>query len=365
ALNYATAERLLQDGSRVIGVLARDGLSHRTWDVGARFTINATGPWLGAANSGLPHPHLERRITAFSKGVHLVTRPLLADAAVAVATHHRSQASIQRGGRHFFIIPWRGQSLIGTTNVPFDGDIEAVGATPSDVRTFLDDINAALPGAGLSEDAVRYAFAGLYPLTETDIRPDVYQGTGHYQLVDHAPSGLAGYATALGAKYTTARLLAERAVDLALRGMGRPHIPSTTRAEPLSGRRVHDARAERSKAVASHRDLIDATVADHLYSQYGDDMAAVVTLGQNTPNGLALLADARHDIEATVRFAVRHEMAVTLPDVIFRRTGLGTIGHPGLGCLERCAQIMAEELGWPADRAASEVERTANAFSCA
>lgn len=365
ALNYAAAERLLRDGPRVTGVLARDCLTNRTWEVAAHFTINATGPWLGAADSGLPHPHLERRITAFSKGVHLVTRRLLPDAAVAVTTPHRSQASIQRGGRHFFIIPWRDHSLIGTTNVPFHGDIEAVGATESDVRTFLDDINAALPGAGLSEDAVRYAFAGLYPLTETEIRPEVYQGTGHYQLVDHAKSGLVGYATALGAKYTTARLLAERAVDLALRGMARPHIPSTTRTEPLSGRRVYDERTERAHAVAAQRDVIDAGVADHLYSQYGDDMAAVVTLGRHVPGGLARLTDSRLDIEATVRFAVRHEMAVTLSDVIFRRTGLGTIGNPGLDCLRRCAAIMAEELRWSSAHTAAEVERTLEAFSFA
>lgn len=363
AMNYAEVLQVRREGARVVGVEVRDRLTDRTWDVAARYTINAAGPWIGALNAPLQGAALEHDINAFSKGVHLVTRPLLSDAAVAIATRHRNQAAIQRGGRHFFIIPWRGHSLIGTTNVPFTGRLDDVAATNTDVRRFIDDINAALPGVGLSETDVRYAYAGLYPLTETEIRPDVYQGTGHYQLVDHAASGLAGYASALGAKYTTARLLAERGIDLAVARLGLSCPPCATRSTPLAGGKMDDVEAEHRASRGRYATLLDDGTVSHLFSHYGTDLHDVVALGSQSTTGLRPLSATRPNIEAEVRYAVRHEMAVTLPDVVFRRTGLGTIGHPGTPCLQRCAELMSEELAWSPERVPAEIRAVEEAFT--
>ena len=146
-----------------------------------------------------------------------MTRQIHPKYALALTTKKKTEGYITRGGRHFFIIPWRGRSLIGTTNVPFTEELDSIKVTATDIRYFLADINEALPDLNLGRDDVHYAFTGIYPLIAEKIKPDTYQGTGDYQVVDHGQSdGVEGIITALGAKYTTARHMAEKTVDLAV-----------------------------------------------------------------------------------------------------------------------------------------------------
>jgi glycerol-3-phosphate dehydrogenase len=362
--NYVEATGLLRDRTgRVVGIAARDQLEGRPFEVGARLVANAAGPWISLFNVAQARAHLEREITAFSKGVHIVTRPLIEGAAVAVPTRHRNQAMIQRGGRHFFIIPWRGRSLIGTTNVPFRRTPDEVGVDREDVRTFVEDINDALPAACLSVSDVEYAFAGLYPLTEDVVRPEVYQGTGLYQLVDHARAdGVEGFVSVLGAKYTTARALAQRAVDLVAAKLARRLPQAETAATPLVGGDLADVRTFRADLDDRYGRSLDSVTIDHLAGHYGTDVHAVVALGRQHEAGFAPIARNQPTIEAEVRYAVHAEMAQRLDDVVFRRTGLGTIGHPGAAALARCAAIMAEGLGWSEARARDEVAHVERRF---
>jgi glycerol-3-phosphate dehydrogenase len=131
------------------------------------------------------------------------------------------------------VIPWRNHSLIGTTNSPYAGDLDSVRPTESDVASLLADVNTALPGASLARQDVRYSFAGLYPLVEEVIRPEVYQGTGEYQVVDHALGGVDGLISVLGSKYTTARKVSQSGADLLERKLGRGVTPCRTATTPL------------------------------------------------------------------------------------------------------------------------------------
>jgi glycerol-3-phosphate dehydrogenase len=355
AANYAEVVRLLLTGDRVTGVEVLDRCGAQALRVEGMVVVNAAGPWIGGLNARLAGVHLRRDITAFSKGVHLVTRPLLEEVAVALPTAHRSQAMIQRGGRHLFIIPWQGRSLIGTTNVPFAGTPDEVAVTTQDVDTFIAEINEALPEARLAPSDVQHAFAGLYPLTEEVVRPELYQGTGLYQLVDHADhDGLQGFVSALGAKYTTARRLAERTVDVVMQKLRRPVARSTTGEVPLLGGDLHDVETYRLGATKRFARL-PADVVTHLVTHYGTEIDAIVDLGSGMSGGLEPVAAGRLTVAAEIRFAVADEMAVRLEDVIFRRTGLGSVGHPGRTCLERCADIQATALGWDEARRRDEI----------
>lgn len=361
--NYVEVVGFRREGSHVAAVEVRDRLTGRRCDVGARLVVNAAGPWIGVLNESLGDVHLRRDITALAKGMHIVTRPLTGDAAIALATRHQSQAVIQRGGRHIFVIPWRGCSLIGTTNVPFSGLPDHVGVEPGEVAAFVDDINAALPAAQLSLADVRHAFAGLYPLTETTIRADTYQGTGAYQLVDHADSGgPSNYMSALGAKYTTARGFASRVVDRVFQKLRIPNPGCSTATTPLACSRYEDVDAYRRQAVARHRGTVDTTTIDHLVILYGSDTDAVLTAGHRTPTGFSRLGPDQPDIEAQVRYAVADEMALTLEDVVFRRTGLGTAGRPQTTSIARVASIMAEALAWDEPRTREELARLDTRF---
>jgi glycerol-3-phosphate dehydrogenase len=171
-----------------------------------------------------------------SKGVHIVTRPLTRRHAIALATAHRSESFLTRGGRHFFVIPWRGRSLIGTTDVPHTDSPGRVQATVGDIGDFVDEINRAWPAAGLRPGDVHYFWAGLYPLVGKDVRADVYQGGGRSRLFDHRKrDGIEGLVSGIAAKYTTARRLAVRMVDLAFREIGRRAPATRTDRTPVFG----------------------------------------------------------------------------------------------------------------------------------
>jgi glycerol-3-phosphate dehydrogenase len=360
--NYVGASAFVRNANRVSGVVARDALTGRELRIGARLTINAAGPWIGELDQGLGVGPLSRRITGFSRGAHIVTRQILRDVAIALPTRRRTQAVVTRGGRHVFAIPWRGRTLIGTSDRPFAGDLDNVRPTEEDVEDLLNDVNEGLPGAGLTRADVCHAFAGLYPLTEATLSDDVYQGTGEYQIVDHAARDhVEGCVSMLGAKFTTARRLAERTTDLALRKLGRPAVPSVTGSTPLTGGDIRDLAAFASDTERRYGHLGPEVVA-HLVASYGSEVDAVLSAPGDPTGTLARLTPERESLEAEVDFAVEREMAVTLEDVVFRRTGLGTVGHPGLPCLRRCADIIGIRLGWGENQKDQQIRQTERQF---
>jgi glycerol-3-phosphate dehydrogenase len=363
--NYVEALAFRREGARVSGIRASDVMTGHELELSARLTINVAGPWIGALGRHLGVGPLDRTITGFSRGSHIVTRQILSDFAIALPTRRRAQAVLTRGGRHVFVIPWRGCSLIGTSDRPFTGALDDVHPTEDDVNDLLQDVNQALPGAALERDDVRHAFAGLYPLTETELTDDVYQGTGDYQIVDHARHDrIDGCMSVLGAKFTTARRLAERAVDLALVKLGRPAVPCSTRSTPLVGAPA-SGQPGLADRIRNQAPGLPLETVDHLMRSYGHEALAVVALAAGGATGGHRLTPSRESIAAEVEFAVQDEMAMTLEDVVFRRTGLGTIGHPGMACLERCADIIGSRLGWDAAQRDQQIRLTERRFPIA
>ena len=216
----------------------------------------------------------------------------------------------------------------------------------------------ALPGIALGGRDVVYAFAGLYPLADTTAQ-NAYQVSGTYRVIDHAKaSRVDGLISVLGARYTTARRVAERAVDLTFRKLGRSVPPCETAASPLVGGSIQDLPRFRTEAARTLDGRVDRDVVDHLVSAYGDELDDLISTEQEGCPLLDRLSTARESIEAEVAFAVDREMAVRLDDVVLRRTGLGTLGYPGRRCLERAAAIMAARLNWSERQVAEECART-------
>ena len=362
--NYVSVDRLVAEGRTARGVVARDEMSGDTFDIRARVVVNAAGPWIPSLNHAFGSSGLTRRITKFAKGAHLVTRPLTRDVALVLPTRKPQRRVIDRGGRHLFVIPWRGRSLIGTSNVPFGEQPGDVRATASDVRGFVDDVNAALPGVDLSRADVTYAFAGLYPLTDEEVQPDVYQATGTYQIVDHRARGdLDGVVSVLGMKFTTARRVAERATDLIVERLGTTAGPSRTATAPLVGGSIDDLPGFLATTTERLRGHVSPEVVRHLVDHYGTELDDVLAMRGPGLRPTAAVADDRECIEAEIAYAVAQEMALHLEDVVFRRTGLGTLGDPGEAGLRRCAGIMAGLLGWSDARLDEELAATRSRFN--
>jgi glycerol-3-phosphate dehydrogenase len=352
--NYLSVTAFLHDGRRVDGARVTDEPAGEALEIRARVVVNAAGPWIPGLNATLPGARLHRQVTHFSRGSHIVTRAIESRYALALATTRPSDAVIDRGGRHVFVIPWRGRSLIGTSDAAFRANPDDVAPTLGDVTALLHDVNAALPSARLSAADVTYAYAGLYPLTADAVRPDVYQGTGHYQVVDHArQGGVDGLVSVLGAKYTTARHVAEMGADLVEDKLGRSRSRCQTATTPLVGGQVRNLADFSRRIREQHGSRLSPATLDYLVAGYGTEIEALMATAASEPEGLAAVAEGRETIGAQITYAIEHEQARRLEDVVFRRTGLGTLGSFGEEALVRCARHMGARLGW----SAQELER--------
>ena len=343
------------------GVRATDRLTGDQLEIRARVVVNAAGPWVTPLNQRLGVETLPRPVTGWSQGAHLVTRQVFADVAVALSTGRPSEAVVDRGGRHVFVIPWRGHSLIGTSNTPLAAGPDTVGPTEADIEQLLTDVGAALPGRAPSRGDVCHAFAGVYPLTAAELQQDTYQGTGDFQVVDHTPGEPSGVVTALGAKYTTARRLAELVTSLVVEKLGGSAVCQTA-TTPLVGSDVGDVDTFLRDATRRLSGELEAPRVEHLVRAYGSEVDDVLALSRQEPALSEALASSRESIGAEVAFAVECEMAAHLSDVVFRRTGLGTLGYPGEPALERCASIMRARLGWTAEETQAELDETRRQF---
>ena len=211
AANHAEAVSLLRAGGRVAGVAVRDTLGGGTLEVRARMVVNAAGPWADE-RPGARRPRARPRAApARPQRGAAPARPV-----VPFAVGARSE------GRFLFLVPWEGRTIVGTSYEPAE-------APPSDPIAFLDEAARAFPWAGIERADAALVHEGLVPgrggASGLSTRP---------RLHDHeAEDGLPGLVSLQGVKYTTARAVAERAVDLVVRRLGRAAPPCRTAVTPL------------------------------------------------------------------------------------------------------------------------------------
>jgi len=266
--------------------------------VQARAIMNCTGPWAdNILNELLRVPG---RQLAPTKGVHIVVPRIAGDDAL-ILDNRRDQ-------RTFFAIPWDDVTLIGTTDTHFEGDPNDVGVQQEDIEYLIEAANFYLPLAELKTADVIHSFAGLRPLVSPDGN-DVPEGRiSRRARVLVKPEGVV---TLIGGKYTTFRHMAEEATDALLEVLGEPRRRCTTSTaayfrpmEPIEDPRV------------------DPEMWSQLKSRYGPRAGAVLDLCLSE-TALQQPVLPGYDLRlGELVFALRHEKACTLDDLIYRRTRL-------------------------------------------
>jgi len=390
--NYAEVVGFTKQDERVTGVELRDlapalGASDEdappgeTWRLAGRVVVNAAGPWADLLMTAIhrnqqDHVDLAAPRLIRSKGIHLLTRGLTKSHAIAVTEE----------STHFFILPWRGHSLLGTTDTVYEGDPDKVHVSEKDIVDFLAVVNKGYPGAQLRRSDVLHFYAGLRPIMDTtspepkgeEERPDQAPAEGEEgpsksywasrgaEVYDHeVKEGIKGVVTAIGGKWTTSRHLAEQVVNMVAGKLGIEDATCRTVETPTYGGNVGRF-AEFSKEMLQKYPDLQPQLVEHLAKNYGTRIAEVTALGQENPDWLKPLSQRFPDVSAQVVYAVRNEMALTVEDVLFRRTGLGTLGTPGDDVIARVSDLMAQQLNWDAAaRAAHDVRAVAKFVSWA
>ncbi|MGH6877292.1 MAG: FAD-dependent oxidoreductase [Rhizomicrobium sp.] len=344
--NHLEAGQLLLRNDRVEGTRVLDTVTKSAFDVRASLTIVAAGPWADVFLGGaLGRPV---RMLRLSKGIHLIVPTLTRGHALTMAAN----------GGHFFVLPWRNCTLLGTTDTAFDGSPDNVPVSEAEIEKFLRLVNAHLPSARLMRDDVRYFYAGLRPLVDEGAR-STYAASRRAELIDHGKeNGVGALLSVMGGKWTTSRALAQKTVDRALQVLGKRGRTCATAARRLPGGAIDRVSCFMSEAKAKAGTLPNP---DHLARLYGSRLPQLLAFPGERPD-LCQPLSASGDIGAQILLAIRQEMALTLEDVVMRRTGIGQEGHPGVDALGKAATIMAAECGWSETRRRAEIESVAANF---
>jgi glycerol-3-phosphate dehydrogenase len=332
-ITHAEVTGLTTTDGRVDGAEVADRITGETLTLRARYVVNATGVWVdtlqGYEEPGRP------AVVQPSKGVHLVVpreRLPLKDASVLLP-------SKQGDGRSMFAIPWGEQTILGTTDTPYDGGLDDVSLTAEDLDYVLSAGNAVFK-QDLGVADVLGAWAGVRPLLRQTGSGSMSDISRRHSLVE----GVGGLLTITGGKLTTYRRMAKDVVD---RIVERDDRKARCRTDdiPLSGTRPVDA-LEREVAAAARVLGLDDDIAASLVRQCGETAQHVLSLVAADPDlGRRLSPSAPH-IAAEVVHAARSEGAASLDDVFSRRTRLSLRARDAaLPSAPLAASLLATHLG--------------------
>lgn len=364
AVNHVEATGLLRDGDRVAGVSVRDRLAGAELEVRGRVVLNAAGPYaerllLRAAGVELSPPGTYSRDACF-----IVPRTLVdEDWALAIQGRTRDpEALLSRGERHLFLAPWRGYTVIGTWHVIHSGDPDRFSVGDEELERFIDEINSGYPELRLSLEDVSIWNAGLVPFGENPQDAEDLRYGHRSRLVDHAREhGLENLITLIGVRYTTGRCEAERAVDLAFRKLGQRPPRCRTAVTPVAGGEIDDWESFVESGRRRHGTDLGEDVLESLLHNYGSEHDRILRHVRTDPSLAERLGESL-TIKAQVVHAVRHEMAETVADIVFRRTDLATGEYPGRIALAECASVLAAERTLRRDVIEKQVEEVMARF---
>jgi glycerol-3-phosphate dehydrogenase len=335
--NYARARGFIRAGGRVAGVLVEDKLSSREVELRAKVIVNATGVWSDEV-SRLADATARNRLRP-SKGIHVVmpSEKFGAEAAVLIPS---------LGERRFlFVIPWQGRTVIGTTDTDYTGDLDEPRAEGEEIRRVVESAARYFPGAAVSTEDVISAYAGLRPLVGgTD------KSTKELSRREEIIESERDLISIIGGKLTTYRRMAERAVDLVERRLGRDKSGGRANAAGgialAGGSSLPRGAGEEAERAATEFGVTTAT-ARHLIDTYGGNYKMLLEITRESEDLKHALVCGLPHIEAEVVYAARYEMAVTLDDFLARRTRLALLARDGgHSYATRVASLMGRELGW-------------------
>jgi glycerol-3-phosphate dehydrogenase len=364
AANHTAVTKLLRRGDRVVGVQAKDELTGDVFDVRARMVVNAAGPWASHLlnECGLPlnaQPVFSRDTAFVVKGRKSREYAL----AVQGATKD-PDAILNRGNRHLFMVPWRDYTLVGVWHVVYSRQPDEATVTEEEVQGFLDEFNASyrLPSPLTLQD-VSLVNAGLVLFGQNQAGATDLSYGKRSLIIDHQREyGTEGLVSVVGVRYTTARGVAEKVMDLVSGRLGQTARPSQTAVTPVHG---GDLNAPFQEFLGSALDRRPAGVRrESMYSlvrNHGAHYRDVLAYLNEDPS-LAQCVGETVTLRAEVAHAARKEMARKLSDVVFRRTEMGTGEYPGERAIRESAEVMARELGWSPDRARREAAEVKAAF---
>ncbi|MFI8568574.1 glycerol-3-phosphate dehydrogenase/oxidase [Rhodococcus sp. NPDC078407] len=338
--NSTRVTGFLREDDKVVGVVASDLETGRSFEVRAKQVINAAGVWTDEVQQ-MVGGRGQFQVRA-SKGVHLVVPRNRINSSTGIIT--RTEKSL------LFVIPWGSHWIIGTTDTDWKLDLAHPAASQSDIDYILGHVNKLLADP-LDRTDVVGVYAGLRPLLygESDSTSTLSR--------EHAVSSpVRGLTVIAGGKYTTYRVMAKDAVDSAVHGLERTVPKCVTENIPLVGADGYLG-AFNSRALTAERTGMRVSRIEHLLGRYGTLMGELLDMIDADPTLGEPLESAPEYLKAEVVYAASHEGAQHLEDILTRRTRISIeVPDRGEAAADEVARLVAPILGWDDQHVAEEIE---------
>jgi len=306
--NYVSINQLSIKDKIVNGAVATDQLNGEEFTISAKTVLNAAGPWASELLKTTPQLEIN---TALIKSMNLVTRLPAPEVAVAVQSKLSSDSVVGSTKRLYFIVPWLGRAVIGTTHFKYSGEPDQLSIENQEILSFIDEINLAYPSLKLNADDVLYCYQGLTPAGEEhdDGQKSTSQSNAlrlhESKVIDHAKEHqIEGLVSIFSIKWTTARLIAKQAMDLISSKLGSP-VSSTTDTEPL----------------------VDQRALPYLSAELSSD-----------------------GLQAFCKAHMEHSLTFTLEDLLLRRTNDTVLGKLSFEQIKVLAKTMQAHFNWNQDQ---------------
>jgi len=285
-VNYCELSGFVSQNDSIVAATVEDRTGHAALEVRAKCFINAAGPWVDrvAGLAGAGNSYLKP-----TKGVHILL-PRLTE-------HHAIAFQAKRDGRIMFVLPWNDCTIVGTTDTDYKGDADDVRADAADIDYILREVHALFPEARVDYGDIITTFAGLRPLLHSGNGSQPSARSREWRIIHHGSN----FMSIAGGKYTTYRAEAERIVDELLNKLGQKARECVTAKTPLP---------------------------------------------RPTSDPDQLIADAPKVYASDIQRACREEMAMSVDDVMRRRTSLALSRFAGPDTAAAVARIMAPCMGW-------------------
>ncbi len=319
------------ESGAVRGLVYRDAQGAEV-EVQVQTVVNAAGPWVDRVLATAATP--TGRLIGGTKGSHIIVGAFAGGPSDAFYVEAKSD------GRPFFIIPWNGQYLIGTTDIRYDGDLDSIRASDPEIDYLLGETNRVFPGAGLTRGDIHYAYAGVRPLPYQEKGPESAITRRH--IIKQNSDVARGLLSIVGGKLTTYRNLAEQTVDRIGKVLGRRLPPCRTRDTDLPGAWGID----RARSALEGVGILSAAGVARVLAIYGGRAAGLAALCAGNPDLARCLDREGRVLAAEVPFAIREEFAHSLEDIVFRRMMIGFDADQGRDLYRDIAALAATESAW-------------------
>lgn len=336
--------------SRITAITCRDVLTGQDFQVqfsDNAVVVNTAGPWvdsvcqLGMRNGNHEMIGKTKKIGA-TKGSHIIVAPFPGAPDSSLYVEAKSD------GRPFFIIPWLGMYLIGTTDFRYHGNLDKIKADDEEIDYLLKETNLIIPAANLSRSDIKFTYSGVRPLPNEEGKK-AGSVTRRHIIFDHKSEGVTNLISLIGGKLTTYRSVAAELVNVAYEKMGKTASACLTDEKPLPGC-IFDNDIRIASAIDEYKDHLRKDSIKHLFSLYGAMALDVLKLVREYPELGQQINPQLPDIKAQIVYAVGFELAENIIDIMRRRTVLAIHGNYGFDFLPVVTEVLQKYCGWSQEK---------------